>query len=58
MFGRPPDAAGAAYWTALIDDGLSRGQVIWWFAQSTEFRRQHPYSPSLLSDDGRSFLGG
>ncbi len=44
VFDRRPDAEGAAYWTAQIDNGLSRGQVIWWFAQSTEFRGQHPYS--------------
>ncbi len=49
VLGRTPDPAGAEYWAGLIDAGMTRGEVIWWFAQSTEFRREYSYSPAYLT---------
>lgn len=50
VFGRAADPAGAAYWTALLDDRTSRGAVLWWFAQSIEFRTLHSYSWIYLDE--------
>ncbi|MFW2381566.1 MAG: DUF4214 domain-containing protein [Acidimicrobiales bacterium] len=35
---RSPDAAGFAYWTGLMDNGLSRQEVLLYFSDSAEFR--------------------
>ncbi len=38
ILGRVPDAAGLAGWTALLDGGMSRGQVLLGFSESTEYQ--------------------
>ncbi len=37
VLGRDPDASGLASWTARLDDGMSRAEVVLGFAQSGEF---------------------
>lgn len=40
VLGRPPDAAGLAYWTAQLDSGRkTRGEVMMGFSESAEYRR-------------------
>ncbi|HET8931338.1 MAG TPA: DUF4214 domain-containing protein [Acidimicrobiales bacterium] len=39
VLGRPPDPAGARYWTEQIDQGsMTRGQVLYAFSESAEHR--------------------
>jgi hypothetical protein len=38
VLGRVPDAAGLAGWTALLDGGMSRGQVLLGFSESAEYQ--------------------
>ncbi|MEZ5182815.1 MAG: DUF4214 domain-containing protein [Acidimicrobiales bacterium] len=39
VLGRSADAGGATYWTARLDGGMSRGQVMANFSQSSEYIR-------------------
>jgi subtilisin family serine protease len=39
VLGREPEAAGASYWTQKLDSGeLTRGDVLYGFSESTEFK--------------------
>ncbi|AWI86768.1 hypothetical protein CEW88_23690 (plasmid) [Alloyangia pacifica] len=38
VLGRDPDATGLTNWTARLDGGMSRAQVVEGFSQSTEFK--------------------
>lgn len=42
VLGREGDPAGARYWVGLIDGGLSRAQVLRWFASAAETRAAWP----------------
>jgi hypothetical protein len=39
VLGRPADSGGLRYWKARLDAGMSRGQVMANFSQSTEYVR-------------------
>ena len=39
VLGRAPDSGGLSYWTARLNDGMSRGQVMANFSQSSEYLR-------------------
>ena len=38
VLNRPPDQAGYDYWTGRMDDGLSREEILVFFAESPENR--------------------
>ncbi|MBV9952688.1 MAG: DUF4214 domain-containing protein [Acidimicrobiia bacterium] len=40
VLGRPPDSSGRSYWTDRMDAGLSRGRVMRYFADSSEYKRK------------------
>ncbi len=40
VMGREPDAAGFAYWTSRLDQGLNRGHLMIGFSESPEFRQR------------------
>jgi hypothetical protein len=39
VLGRPADSSGTTYWKTRLDSGMSRGQVMANFSQSTEYIR-------------------
>src|SRR5262249_10579748 len=39
IFDRPPDAAGLAHWTRLLETGIARSQIVAAFWNSTEHRQ-------------------
>ncbi len=44
VLGRAGETEGLRYWTDLVVNGeLSRGEMVLYVSQSSEFRRQHPY---------------
>ena len=47
VLGRTPDAGGLANWTARLEDGMSREQVVLGFSESAEFRAAS--APGLLA---------
>ena len=60
VLGRAPDALGLANWTARLDGGMSRAEVVRGFSESFEFRTEtaaaarafgQGNSPSVWSDD-------
>ncbi|MEM9653880.1 MAG: DUF4214 domain-containing protein [Actinomycetota bacterium] len=38
VLGRAPDAGGLAHWTSVLDGGVSRGEVMIGFSESSEFK--------------------
>jgi hypothetical protein len=38
VLGRSPDESGFRYWTGLMDDGLTRAELLLYFSDSAEYR--------------------
>ncbi|CAH1651384.1 DUF4214 domain-containing protein [Chelatococcus asaccharovorans] len=52
LFGREPDAAGAAYWTNLLDDGAAdRADIVVAFAQSAEGEQSTERTIHVIDED-------
>lgn len=52
LFGREPDAAGAAYWTGLLDDGSAgRADIVVALAQSAEGEQSTERTIHVIDDD-------
>nr|WP_235953353.1 DUF4214 domain-containing protein [Salipiger sp. PrR002] len=57
---RDPDSAGLSNWTARLDNGMSREQVVQGFAQSAEFidKTTPAFHAFMASNEGDWFDGG
>ncbi|MBT8240109.1 MAG: DUF4214 domain-containing protein, partial [Acidimicrobiia bacterium] len=38
VLGRSPDESGFRYWTGLMDEGLTRAELLLYFSDSAEYR--------------------
>ena len=53
VLGRGGEPEGLAYWTDLVIGGeLTRGEMVLYVSQSSEFRRLHPYPSDGVPDRG------